>query len=272
MGEILYDLEQALRSKKEKIRPEEENFFRACKSDASRFFRFNALAAGCLTFSATGRLNLLSQISLSGGAAALFGLWRFGRHLDSCVDRVLAHTGDRMQFELANIILTKYRHDPWRMQLISKHFFPEEVFDDTNPDQPKLLWRYRTLFNDVIRGQSAHESDSPSYSKSDSNSNNHGDSHKNHTNSYNRMHSDPRNDSDGKRTNSESKEVPGNPGIDLMDNPFDCVFGNLALREEVRLPNTSSIPPGTHTRGHKRSNRRRRMRHQDVPINPQHMG
>ncbi|KAF5465727.1 hypothetical protein F2P56_015708 [Juglans regia] len=104
MGEILYDLEQALRSKKEKIRPEEENFFRACKSDASRFFRFNALAAGCLTFSATGRLNLLSQISLSGGAAALFGLWRFGRHLDSCVDRVLAHTGDRMQFELANIL------------------------------------------------------------------------------------------------------------------------------------------------------------------------
>ncbi|KAG7996431.1 hypothetical protein I3843_01G158900 [Carya illinoinensis] len=272
MAKIMYDLEQALRSKKEKIRPEEEDFFRACKSDAGRFLRLNTLAAGCLMYSATGRLNLLSQISLSGVTAALFGLWRCGQRFDSWVDRVFARTGDRMQFELAKIILTKYQHDPWRMKLISKHFYPEEVFDDTDPDQPKQLWRYRNRSNDFIRGQSAHESDSPSYSKSDSNSNYHADSHKNHTNSYNTTHSDPRDDSDSKRSNSESKQVPGNPGIDLMENPFDCVFGNLALRDEIRIPSTSSIPLGTHARDHKRSHRRRRMRRQDVPINSQHLG
>nr|POF12490.1 hypothetical protein CFP56_51296 [Quercus suber] len=37
------------------------------------------------------------------GAAVCFGLWRFGRSLDSCVDQVLAIDGSRMQKELANI-------------------------------------------------------------------------------------------------------------------------------------------------------------------------
>ncbi|XP_042940493.1 uncharacterized protein LOC122275461 isoform X4 [Carya illinoinensis] len=268
MAKIMYDLEQALRSKKEKIRPEEEDFFRACKSDAGRFLRLNTLAAGCLMYSATGRLNLLSQISLSGVTAALFGLWRCGQRFDSWVDRVFARTGDRMQFELAKMPLKRSKYTRYSKDK------PEKASQVANlyPDQPKQLWRYRNRSNDFIRGQSAHESDSPSYSKSDSNSNYHADSHKNHTNSYNTTHSDPRDDSDSKRSNSESKQVPGNPGIDLMENPFDCVFGNLALRDEIRIPSTSSIPPGTHARDHKRSHRRRRMRRQDVPINSQHLG
>ncbi|XP_042940475.1 uncharacterized protein LOC122275461 isoform X2 [Carya illinoinensis] len=280
MAKIMYDLEQALRSKKEKIRPEEEDFFRACKSDAGRFLRLNTLAAGCLMYS--GRLNLLSQISLSGVTAALFGLWRCGQRFDSWVDRVFARTGDRMQFELAKMPLkrskyTRYSKDkPEKASQVANlcHELRRKILEATlrDPDQPKQLWRYRNRSNDFIRGQSAHESDSPSYSKSDSNSNYHADSHKNHTNSYNTTHSDPRDDSDSKRSNSESKQVPGNPGIDLMENPFDCVFGNLALRDEIRIPSTSSIPPGTHARDHKRSHRRRRMRRQDVPINSQHLG
>ncbi|KAG6668397.1 hypothetical protein CIPAW_01G167500 [Carya illinoinensis] len=211
-------------------------------------------------YSATGRLNLLSQISLSGVTAALFGLWRCGQRFDSWVDRVFARTGDRMQFELAKIILTKYQHDPWRMKLISKHFYPEEVFDDTDPDQPKQLWRYRNRSNDFIRGQSAHESDSPSYSK------------KNGQHIIWRFCLKPTIEVPKNGFSSVATEVLGNPGIDLMENPFDCVFGNLALRDEIRIPSTSSIPPGTHARDHKRSHRRRRMRRQDVPINSQHLG
>lgn len=32
------------------------------------------------------------------------------------------------------------------MQRISKHFYPENVFDDSTVDQPKLRWRYRNFF------------------------------------------------------------------------------------------------------------------------------
>lgn len=46
-------------------------------------------------------------------------------------------------------IVKKYRHDPWKMRLISKHFYLEEVFDDSMPG-PNLRWRYRNFFGDNV--------------------------------------------------------------------------------------------------------------------------
>lgn len=40
---------------------------------------------------------------LYAGAATIFGLWRFGSSLESCVDDVLALDGSRMQRELADM-------------------------------------------------------------------------------------------------------------------------------------------------------------------------
>lgn len=272
MGEALFELEQVLRSKQDKMTPQEANVLLSCKSTAVRDFSIGALMGAGVAWGTTWRLGRFSRINLAGGAAVCFGLWRFGRSLDSCVDQVLAIDGSRMQKELANIIVTKYRDDPWRMQLISKHFYSEEVFDDSTADRPKIRWRYRNFFSDnVVHGQRTNESDSPSNSERNSHES-YGDSHKDsHSDFHNQEHTDYHNDTDNKRTNFESKQAPRNPGIDVMADPFDCVFGNLATMDEIHLPNTSSkpTPPRGHTRGHKRSHRRRHMHHQDVPLNSQ---
>ncbi|KAE8077057.1 hypothetical protein FH972_015662 [Carpinus fangiana] len=264
MGEVLFELEQVLRSRQEKITPQEARVFLTCKSKAVRNFTFGSLAGAGVTWAATWRLRKISRINLSAGAAALFGLWRFARSLDSCVDHVLALNGSRMQKELANILVTKYQDDPQKMQLISKHFYSEKVFDDS--DQPKLRWRYRNFFSDnAAHGQRTHEGDSPSNSENNSYGNYPGDSHKDsQTDAHSKVHGNSHNDSDSQRTNFKSKQILRNPGFDMMADPFDCLFGNLATREEIHLPNTSSTPPRTLTRGHKRSHRRRRMHHQNV--------
>lgn len=44
-------------------------------------------------------------------------------------------------------MLQKYQHDPTRMQRISKHFYSEEVYDDSS-DRPRLRWRFRNFFEE----------------------------------------------------------------------------------------------------------------------------
>lgn len=56
--------------------------------------------------------------------------------------------------------MTKYHNDPRTMQHISKHFFYEEVFDDSTLDRPKIRWRYRNFFSDdVAHAQRTHYND-----------------------------------------------------------------------------------------------------------------
>lgn len=55
-------------------------------------------------------------------------------------------------------IVNKYQHNPWRMQLISNHFYSEQVFDDSTPDKPKLRWRHRNFFGDIAtHSQETHD-------------------------------------------------------------------------------------------------------------------
>lgn len=59
-------------------------------------------------------------------------------------------------------MLRKYRDDQPMMQRISKHFYPEIVFDDSSVDQSSLRWRYRNFFGDGVP-QSEQTQDSNSY-------------------------------------------------------------------------------------------------------------
>nr|DAD19576.1 TPA_asm: hypothetical protein HUJ06_021039 [Nelumbo nucifera] len=157
MGDALLELEQVLRSSKHKLTDEEVNVLRVCRGKASRDFTITACISSGVVWTVTQRLRYALRINLSAGAAILSGLWRFDRSLDSCLDHILALQGSRMQKELANIILTKYQDNPWRMQLINKHFFPEKVFDDSDVDKPISRWRHRNFFGDnVANNQRAH--------------------------------------------------------------------------------------------------------------------
>lgn len=58
-------------------------------------------------------------------------------------------------------MVRKYREDQPIMRLISKHFYLENVFDDSSVDQPKLRWRYRNFFGDgAPHSERKHDSNS----------------------------------------------------------------------------------------------------------------
>ncbi|KAJ6890632.1 hypothetical protein NC651_024207 [Populus alba x Populus x berolinensis] len=281
MGEALFDLEQVLRSQKETLTHQEMNILQSCKSKAVRQFTFGVLTGATVAWAATWKLSWFARANISGGAAIFFGFWRFGKSLDSGVDHILAMDGSRMQKELANIMVNKYRDDPWTMQHLNRRFYSEKVFDDSNLHRPILSLQYRNSFGDnVAYGQRTHDSDSHDASHSDS---------------------------DIKRDDVESKKVPASIGIyaksqnhsfryraiqgfarlgmsrcapmekemnlgaKVMEDPLESIFGFMAPVEEIHHLGTSGKPARVLNRSHKRSHRRHRMRHQEASLNSERL-
>lgn len=61
-------------------------------------------------------------------------------------------------------ILRKYGDDSTTMQLITKHFYSEKVFDDSTTNLPKIRWRHRNFFSDnVAFNQRTYNSDAHGY-------------------------------------------------------------------------------------------------------------
>ncbi|XP_038878006.1 uncharacterized protein LOC120070209 isoform X2 [Benincasa hispida] len=254
MGEALFHLEQVLRSKQNSLTIEEANLLQTCRSKAVRDFTLGGLIGGGVTWAGTWRLNKFIRLNLSGGAAALCGLWRFSLSLTSCVDHILALHGSRMQKELANIVVTRYHNDPRAMQLISKHFYYEEVFDDSTLDRPKIRWRSRNFFSDDV----AHAQRTPDNDPKD---NLHGNSHHDSSNRDSSAYqSDSYGDPDDKGNALELKPVLTKPGTDATTtDPLDCIFGTLAREEEEEIQHSSASSPSpkSHSRS-RRYNRRHR--------------
>ncbi|KAJ6981723.1 hypothetical protein NC653_024965 [Populus alba x Populus x berolinensis] len=281
MGEALFDLEQVLRSQKETLTHQEMNILQSCKSKAVRQFTFGVLTGATVAWAATWKLSWFARANISGGAAIFFGFWRFGKSLDSGVDHILAMDGSRMQKELANIMVNKYRDDPWTMQHLNRRFYSEKVFDDSNLHMPILSLQYRNSFGDnVAYGQRTHDSDSHDASHSDS---------------------------DIKRDDVESKKVPArigiyaksqnhsfryraiqgfarlgmsrcapmekemNLGAKVMEDPLESIFGFMAPVEEIHHLGTSGKPARVLNRSHKRSHRRHWMRHQEASLNSERL-
>ncbi|XP_058193349.1 uncharacterized protein LOC131310378 [Rhododendron vialii] len=247
MGEAIFELEQVLRSKQEKLTSQETNVLMACKADALREFTVGGTVAAGVTWLATRRLRTLFRINLSVGAAVISSFWRFGRSLDTSVEHILSADGSRMQMELSKIILRKYGDDSMPMQLITKHFYSEKVFDDSSADQPKIRWRYRNFFSDnVAFSQGTHNSDAHGYGEK----------------------------TDPQKTDMENADEPNralrSPVLDATTNPFDDVFGVTGSSEEIHHTNTSVLSPKRHGRSHKRSHRRHRMRHHEASSKFQH--
>ncbi|PON80050.1 hypothetical protein PanWU01x14_005000 [Parasponia andersonii] len=268
MGEVLFELEQVLRSKKYILTLQEKNALLNCKSKALRDYGVGALFGAGVAWIATSKLSMFGRVGISAGASAVVGLWRLGKSLDSCVDDILALQESTMQRELAYIMVKKYSNDPWRMQLISKHFYSEKVFDDSTADLPKIRWRYRNFFSDDAgQGQRTNESDSHHYSQGDSHGDSHGDYNSNTQRDPSSTPTDPGRNFERRKFNFESMQAPMNNAVDAMD-PFDCVFGYPAM-EEIPHPTTpSTTSPRNHTRNHRRAHRKRRVRHQDALLNP----
>lgn len=151
MGDVLAELEEVLRSKppKERITPQEERLLNLCKVKAITDFTIGACASSSLVWIATKRLAHGHRFATSVGSAMLAGVWNFERSLNSYVVQILGSEGSRLQTELTKIIVTKHYSDTARVNLVSKYFYPEEVFMDSNPDTAFLRWRSRNLYTDI---------------------------------------------------------------------------------------------------------------------------
>ncbi|KAK4388593.1 hypothetical protein Sango_2465900 [Sesamum angolense] len=186
-----------------------------------------------ISFVVTTNNNPFSALHL--GAAAACGFWRVGRSVESSVEHILSLEGTRIQRELANIMLMKYHNDPWVMQRLSKHFYSEEVYDDSSIDRPKLRWRFRNFFGDPVT-----RSESTSYRDETDSQNN-----------------------DIKKTTTEPKQVNVDTAWDIMENPFDLIFGQPGDVETVPHADTPSVSSVRQRRRERRARRRHRRHHQD---------
>ncbi|GAV81852.1 hypothetical protein CFOL_v3_25305 [Cephalotus follicularis] len=251
----LLELFMSLRTKKRILTPLEASVVQASKDKAFKQFNVGFFLGGALTWAATWKLNKQLRTSLAGTTALYYGRHRCRRSFNQSVDDVLALEGTQMQMELANVIVNNYWDDPWHMQVLAKHFYMERIYDDTTSDQPNLRWRFRNYFSDNV-----------GYGQRRPNNDYYVDLHKDSPDSSRTV---PNNDSDGKKADLDSKQVPVSAVVDAMPDALDEVFGYMAMAEEIHRPTTSSMPPKVLTRHHKRSHRRRRLRHHEVSSEPE---
>ncbi|KAH7665994.1 Nucleotide-diphospho-sugar transferases protein [Dioscorea alata] len=152
-------------------------------------------------------------------------MWRCNHSLDACVDKILGRDWDRMKLSSADIIMKRYMNNPSRVKLLGKHMYPEEVFNDLNPNRTFTLWRFGYMFiegNDVQKLQ------------------------------YNEVKN---------HKNSNSKEQPkqiiiSNQCSDMITDPLDCIFGDLESSKEVsHSNNVGKRSRRRKLHGHKRAHR-----------------
>ncbi|KAJ4969548.1 hypothetical protein NE237_016249 [Protea cynaroides] len=236
MADAVVELEQILLSSKFKLTREERDVLDTCKGKALSDCATVASIAGGAVWSATSlqflrrSLRFAWRINLTISAAVLSGGWSINRSLDSCLDHILSLDGSRMQKELANLMLTKYRDDPRRMKLINKHFYLEKVFDDLSIDTPISRWRLRNVFGD--RSVQSWRTENV--------------------------------DTDSKSTDVEPEQSVMTSGADMIADPLDCVLGGYwGKGEEIHHPETTAVSPRRRIRANKRAHRRHRLQQQE---------
>ncbi|WVZ09452.1 hypothetical protein V8G54_013982 [Vigna mungo] len=187
-------------------------------------------------------------------AGVYSGFYLGRRSFYSFADQVLTMDGSVLQKELTNIMVTKYQNDPSVMQLLSKHFYLERIFDDSS-NNPKLIWRDRNFFGEAFHGHRTH--DLVSYYKSKDHSRN---------DSNDKSQGRSENITNNKNPNLETKHTFINAGPDTTweSDPLDRVFGYTHPLEDTIHPDSpNKQPSGTPNRVRRRFRRLRRMRNHD---------
>ncbi|URD71829.1 hypothetical protein MUK42_25489 [Musa troglodytarum] len=230
MRTVLVELEEVLRSKseREKITPSEELVLQTCKSKSIRDFTVGFFVSSAAVWTATRRLTRALRFNLTLGSGTFLGMWGFDRSLSSCIDRIMQLEGSRIQSELANIILAKHANEASSVKLVSKHFFPEQVFSDLNPDEPIFRWRLRNLYIDNTAASQGTERIEDS------------------------------GDHDKHNIQPNQSTFQGSHVGDMTAYPLDCVFGYPDGTSEMMQSDNSGEPPGRRLRAHRKANRRHR--------------
>ncbi|KAL9237633.1 hypothetical protein vseg_012159 [Gypsophila vaccaria] len=228
----------------DKITKAEVDFFLNWRAKALRSAVAGGTVATSFAFIASRKLNTFNRLILSGGSGVFTGLWRLQEAYVKCGDQILGLDGTRMQHELKKIVLQRYGNNPHKMKSFSKYFYGEEVYTDSNPEHPRLVFRQRHLFMDYPK-----VTNDDAYGVSDVD-----DRQQNHQQS-----SIDRNSPKQEGPNMEIKQVRINPGISLYGygDPLEVLFGSAFKKDETEQPKDTAKVQG---RNQKKLRRRQRMR------------
>lgn len=254
----LIEADESLRFQKVSLTREEAEVLNSWRNNAIRDLGIGMSIASIASWLVTGRLNNFFRANIAAAAGISFGLWRCSKSLESSVEQSLSLHGTRLQREVAGIMVKKYPHDAWGMQLVSKYFVSENVYDDSSSDMPKQRWRLRNFFSANL----------DSFQRTVE------DSYENATHLEGNNMKKPTAGEDSfvsrRKTNQKSdleqKKVGMTADDDATSDPFDCIFGPADNVDEIhhQSPDASHTLPRKHGRSHRRSRRRHQTHHKET--------
>ncbi|KAL1196779.1 hypothetical protein V5N11_024597 [Cardamine amara subsp. amara] len=208
-------------------------------------------------------LNRLGRLALATGAATVaFSVtwdWQDSTTGVSCLDYILRQDATRMQKELVNVLVRSNKGEAWRWELMSKHFYPEAVYNDEG-DKPQMRWRRRTTFTEIAASY-----DDVNETKSQ----------KKHNGLPNPLHQSISNGSDASKARLNLKTSSGTSDGEVVEeeDALDIVFGRSEPTESVPAPVNAKVSgpsSKTQTRKKKRALRRQRLKNREAATNTPH--
>ncbi|KAG2267303.1 hypothetical protein Bca52824_061858 [Brassica carinata] len=127
----------------EKITAEEMSVIASCHLKVLWTAGLASGVAGGLGWQVAKRMKMLKlPLTVLPAVAAFTAAWDWSNSTTavSCLDNILRQDATRMQRELVNVLVKYNRGEAWRWQLMSKHFYPEAVYNDQG-EKPQMRWR-----------------------------------------------------------------------------------------------------------------------------------
>lgn len=242
----------------EKITAEEMSVIASCHLKVLWTAGFASSVAGGLGWQVAKRMKMLKlPLTVLPAVAAFTAAWDWSNSTTavSCLDNILRQDATRMQRELVNVLVKYNRGEAWRWQLMSKHFYPEAVYNDQG-EKPQMRWRKRRTFTEIA---ASYDDDDDDVNEAKPQSTNNG-----LQNPHNRSVS---HGSDASKTKPGVQNSSGNSDGEMVDDEdgLDSVFGGPEPTESVPAAqvNAKAASSKAQTRKQKRAQRRQRRKNRE---------
>ncbi|KAG2324133.1 hypothetical protein Bca4012_038518 [Brassica carinata] len=236
----------ANKPEQEKITAEEMSVIASCHLKVLWTAGFASGLAGGLGWQVAKRMKMLRlPLTVLPAVGAFTAAWDWSNSTTavSCLDNILRQDATRMQRELVNVLVKYNRGEAWRWQLMSKHFYPEAVYNDQG-EKPQMRWRKRRTFTEIA---ASYDDDDEVGEAKPQSSNNRSISH----------------GSDASKTKPVLQNSSGNSDGEMVDEEdgLDSVFGGPEPTESVPAAPVHAKASGkAQTRKQKRAQRRQRRK------------
>ncbi|KAJ4914475.1 hypothetical protein Rs2_00025 [Raphanus sativus] len=226
----------------EKITAEEMSVIASCHIKVLWTAGFASGLAGGLGWQVAKKMKMLKlPLTVLPAVAAFTAAWDWSNSTTavSCLDNILRQDATRMQRELVNVLVKYNRGEAWRWQLMSKHFYPEAVYNDQG-EKPQMRWRKRRTFTEIPASYDDDDVDDAKPQRT--------------------------NNTDASKTKPVLQNASGDSDGEMADeeDALDSVFGGSEPTESVpAAPVNAKASSKAQTRKQKRAQRRQRRKNRE---------